>query len=97
MLLGGIMTTTQIELTDSQVGILRSFARKAGKTEDQLVTEVVSKFINDIGSNELSAAKRRQAIKATAGMWKDRDDLTDEFFEKLRKGWSRDIWDRDEQ
>jgi predicted DNA-binding protein len=89
MLLGGIMTTTQIELTDSQVGILRTFAQKTGKTEDQLVSEVISKFINDIGSNELSEAKRRQAIKAAAGIWKDRDDLTDEFFEKLRKESNR--------
>ncbi len=89
MLLEGVMTTTQIELTDSQAGILRMLAIKTGKTEDQLVTEAVSKFINDVGNKEVSESNSRRAIKAAAGIWKDRDDLTDDFFERLRKESNR--------
>ena len=38
----------------------------------------------------------REALENAKGMWKDRDDIP-QLLAELRKNWSRDIWDRDEQ
>lgn len=38
----------------------------------------------------------REAMENAKGMWKDRDDIPD-LFAELRKSWSRDVWDREEQ
>lgn len=83
------MTTAQVTLTDSQFDVLHTLSLKTGKSEDELVMEAVNKFIDEIGRKELSETGRREAIKAAVGIWKDRDDLTDEFFEQLRKESNR--------
>ncbi len=69
------MTTTTIELTESQFGILHSLAKKTGKTEDQLAAEVLSKFIDQ--NTEPIRSEWLAAVNAAAGIWEDRDDLSE--------------------
>ena len=38
----------------------------------------------------------REALENVRGMWKDRDDIP-QLFDDMRKEWSRDLWNRDEQ
>ena len=74
--------TTQIELTDSQYGILHSIAKNTGKTEDELVTEAVNKFISEMEKKDLLRNGRHQALMSVAGAWKNREDFSE--FEALR-------------
>ncbi|MCZ2390898.1 MAG: CopG family transcriptional regulator [Acidobacteria bacterium] len=78
-----------MELTESQLGILHLLSLKTGKTESELVKEAVNRFIDEFELREISESERRDAIEAAAGIWKDRDDLSDEFFEALRRESSR--------
>jgi predicted DNA-binding protein len=85
------MTVAHVKLTDSQFDVLQSLAVKTGKTEDELVNEAVSKFIEGIEKSDANGNGWREAMHAAKGLWKDRDDLPD--FEALRKEWDRsDRW-----
>lgn len=81
------MTTTQINLTDSQSDALQELSRRTGKTEDELLQEAVNKLIGEVGEAEAKRQKRLESLRRARGIWKDRDDLPD--FEKLRAEWDR--------
>ena len=76
------MTTAQINLTDSQTDALRKFARRTGKTEDELLQEAVNKLIGEVGEAEDKRQEWLEVLRQAKGIWKDRDDLPN--FEKLR-------------
>lgn len=87
------MTSAQINLTDSQADALHSLALETGKTEDELLQDVVQKFIGEIGDLKEKRKAWLAALRGAKGMWKDRDDLPD--FEKLRAEWDRsDRWSK---
>jgi predicted DNA-binding protein len=81
------MTTTEINLTDSQANALHALARRTGKSEDDLLREAVDRFIGDVSETATSHQKRLESLRQAKGMWKDRQDLPD--FEKLRREWDR--------
>ncbi len=72
---------------------------KAIREEKAAVPE---EFENDNGRDNAESAIRpgqgnwRKALENARGMWKDRDDIPD-LLGDLRKEWSRDVWDREEQ
>lgn len=81
------MTTTQINLTDSQADALQKIARRTGKSADELLQEAVNKLIGEVGEAEAERQKRLEKLRRARGIWKDRSDLPD--FEKLRAEWDR--------
>ncbi len=81
------MTTTQINLTDSQIDALHKLSVQTGKTEDELLQQAVNKLIDEVGETEAKRQKRLENLKQAKGIWKDRDDLPD--FQKLRTEWDR--------
>jgi predicted DNA-binding protein len=75
------MSATQLQLSDEEHRILQSISRRLGKTEEELVHEVVVRFLDE--QKEDWRVKLRQA----RGMWKDRDDLPD--LRELREEFNR--------
>ena len=76
------MVRTQIYLTEEQRNELIAMSRRQGKRQSQLIREAVDRFIESSSSQ-----RRREALNAAAGLWKNRSDLPD--FEAVRAGWDR--------
>ncbi len=76
------MVRTQIYLTEKQRNELVAMSRRQGKRQSELIREAVDRFIASSSSN-----RRRAALRAAAGMWKNRDDLPD--FDVVRAEWDR--------
>lgn len=77
------MVRTQIYLTENQRDELAAIAKNAGKKQSELIREAIDLFIDQAGTD-----RRELVLHKTAGMWKDRNDLTD--FETIRADWDRD-------
>ncbi|MDP6547123.1 MAG: ribbon-helix-helix domain-containing protein [Phycisphaerae bacterium] len=76
------MVRTQVYLTEREREELAALSEATGKTQSELIRQAVDSLI------EQSAAKRRDAVlRRAAGMWKDRDDLSD--FTAVRVEWDR--------
>ena len=72
----------QVNLTDKQRNGLAALSKATGKTQSQLIREAVDRLIE-----QSATSKRKAAVDAAAGMWKDRTDLPD--FAALRREWDR--------
>jgi len=86
---------TTIELTETQIKKLRSLAAKTGRSESQLTSEAVNKYIGELKDREAKQKRSHEALMSSAGGWKDREDLS--IFEEIRNEPSRfpDWMDRD--
>ena len=76
------MVRTQIYLTEKQRNELVAMSRRQGKRQSELIREAVDRFIASSSGN-----RRRAALRAAAGMWKNRGDLPD--FDAVRAEWDR--------
>jgi len=76
------MVRTQIYLTAQERDGLAHLTRSTGKKFSELVREAVNRLLDQSGP-----AKRDAVLTATAGLWKDRNDLPD--FTAERAGWDR--------
>ena len=76
------MRRTQLYLDDDLWGTLRIRSRQAGTS----VSDLVRRAVREKYSTGL--AGRQQAMRAFAGIWKDRSDLADSeaYVRALRKG-----------
>jgi metal-responsive CopG/Arc/MetJ family transcriptional regulator len=81
---GTIMFRTQVYLTSSEREGLDQIAQELGKHKSELIREAIDQFI--INSRSLKREKR-SALKAAAGLWKNREDLPD--LRSLRKEFDR--------
>ena len=77
------MTTTQINLTDSQADALQKLSRRTGKTEDELLQEAVNKLVSEVGEAEAKRQKWLESLRQAKAIWKNRDDLPN--LRQLRK------------
>ena len=76
------MVRTQIYLTERQRVELAAIARNGGRRQSELIREAIDRFI------EITSRRRRKEIlRETAGIWRDRSDLLD--FETIRAEWDR--------
>lgn len=87
------MPTTEINLSDANSEKLDALSRRTGKTKDDLLNEAVEHLPDESPSEAKAFEDWRAAMEQARGMWKDRDDLTDEFFQELRRDWDRRIPD----
>ena len=83
-----IMKRTQLYLDEGVWKLLQIQARQSGTTISELVRQAIREKYG------VSAEKRRKAMQAWVGMWKDRTDLpdTETYVRQLRKGdrrWKR--------
>ncbi len=76
------MVRTQIYLTERQRAELAALARNGGKRQSELIREAIDRFI-EITSRH----RRKEILRETAGIWRDRSDLLD--FEVVRAEWDR--------
>jgi hypothetical protein len=76
------MIRTQIYLTEDERTAIQALAAAAGKPQSEIIREAVDEMIARSG-----AAHRDAVLDATAGLWRDRDDLPD--FRALRQEWDR--------
>ena len=77
------MVLTQIYLTQEERDGLKAAAQATGRDETELIHEALSQWLAADRD-----ARRKAALEAAFGMWRDRDDLPD--FEELRRSWDRD-------
>jgi Ribbon-helix-helix protein, copG family len=77
-----IMRRTQLYLDDELWGTLRIRSQQAGTSISDLVRQAVREKYSS------GLADRQQAMRAFAGIWKDRTDLSDPdaYLRSLRKG-----------
>jgi hypothetical protein len=69
------MATTQIHLTEMESKALEEIAQEVGKTEEELLHEVVQNFIST--SKQMALVERRARLRQAQGMWRGREDLPD--------------------
>jgi Arc/MetJ family transcription regulator len=76
------MRRTQLYIDDDLWGTLRIRAQAAGTSVSDLVRQAVREKYST------GLAGRQQAMRAFAGIWKDRSDLADPeaYLRRLRKG-----------
>lgn len=76
------MKRTQLYLEENIWKLLQIHARQSGTSISELVRQAVREKYG------ISAAKRREAMQAVVGMWKDRTDLpsTETYVRQLRRG-----------
>lgn len=77
------MERTQIYLTTHQRDELNAIAKSSGKKLSELIREAVDSLIDRMGRDH-----KKEVLRKTAGMWKDRKDLPD--FEAIRTEWDRE-------
>jgi hypothetical protein len=71
------MIRTQISLTEEERTALRVLSSATGKSQSALIREAVDQMVG-----QFSKSRRDAVLKNAAGMWKDREDLSD--FDALR-------------
>jgi len=76
------MVRTQIYLTQQERAGLASLAKTSGMKLSELVRSAINSLLE-----HSSQSNRDAVLQATAGLWKDRDDLPD--FTVTRTGWDR--------
>ena len=76
------MLRTQIYLTDKQREELAAIARSSVKKQSEIIREVIYRVLEETREN-----RKEAAVREAAGMWKDRNDLTD--FRSLWSEWER--------
>lgn len=69
------MATIQIHLTEMESKALEEIAQEVGKTEEELLHEVVQNFIST--SKQMVLVERRARLRQAQGMWRGREDLLD--------------------
>ena len=74
---------TQIYLTRRQRDQLADIAGSENRRQSELIREAVDRFIEQHGRD-----RRESVLRAAAGIWKDRADLTS--LRALRNAWNRD-------
>ena len=79
------MRRTQLYLEENIWKLLQIHARQSGTS----ISELVRQAIRD--KYAISPAKRREAMQAVVGMWKNRTDLpdTETYIRQIRKGGRR--------
>lgn len=73
------MNRTQIYLTDDEVALLDAEATRLGATRSELIRRAIRA---QYGS--MDAASRRNALLASAGVWKGRTFTGSEYVEAIR-------------
>ena len=76
------MGTMQVQLTAAQQRSLQSLAADSGYTVEELVQEAVDQYLSSVTGPEY-----RDLIRRGAGLWQDREDLTE--FEARRAEFDR--------
>lgn len=76
------MIRTQIYLTDKQRAELAAIAKNMGKKQSEIIREAIDRLIDQSSQN-----RKIKILRKAAGIWKDRDDLTD--FRAIRSEWDR--------
>ncbi len=79
------MRRTQLFLDEDIWKVLQIRSRQSGTS----ISELVRQALRD--RYGISPVKRRRALQAVVGLWKDRNDLpdTEAYVRQLRKGGSR--------
>ncbi len=70
------MGRTQVYLTDEELELLADAAEKTGATRSELVRRAVRATYKRPPS---TPEERAEAVRATAGIWKDRPFTTEEY------------------
>lgn len=77
-----VMERTQIYLTARESAALDAAARRTGHTRSHLIREAIeAMYLRDTDIDE-----RARALRATAGIWADRPETTDEIIAGFRTG-----------
>lgn len=76
------MIRTQIYLTDKQRAELARIAKNMRKNQSEIIREAIDRLIDQTGQNQ-----KKAALRETAGIWKNRNDLPD--FRAIRSEWDR--------
>jgi len=78
------MVRTQIYLTSDERADLELLAENKGVKVSEIIRMAVKRLLE-----QSTPARRDAALKAAAGLWKDRNDLSD--FEAIRSEWDRSV------
>jgi hypothetical protein len=76
------MTTVTLSLDDAESDALRDLAEQTGRSPEELLGEVVRRFLTPPARSDWQSALRQ-----AAGIWKGRDDLPP--LSELRGEWER--------
>lgn len=77
-----IMERTQIYLSKQQAAALDREARRTGSTRSHLIREAIeARYRTPKDRDEIE-----RALRATAGLWRDRTETGEEYAERMRTG-----------
>jgi hypothetical protein len=76
-----IVERTQIYLSEAQAAALDREAKRSGVTRSHLIREALD---NRYGL-AVERERLRSALRATAGLWKDRSESGEAYVERIRK------------
>jgi len=76
------MTTTQINLSESEMRELEAISEAQGKTQDEILQEALEQFLS-----QHKQSNRLEALRQARGIWKGRNDVPD--VAALRQEWGR--------
>lgn len=77
-----IMERTQIYLSRAQAAALDREARRAGTTRSHLIREAIEARYGSASDPEVI----ERALRATAGLWRDRAETGEAYVERFRTG-----------
>lgn len=90
------MVPTRVYLPEETKEALRTLAEERDTSQSALIREALDAFLekDDGVRNE---EQRLENLRAARGIWRDREDVHEEFRE-IRESLDRDVWERgDEQ
>jgi len=76
------MERTQIYLSKAQAAALDREARRIGTTRSHLIREAIDARYGEVADGD----RIRRALRATAGLWKDRAGTGEAYVDQLRSG-----------
>lgn len=83
------MLRTQTYITEEQKKKIQSYIRKTGKKQASIIRLALDTFFT---AEQQSAKKnKKQKLLQCFGLWEQRNDLDDAYFENVRKSGNRDL------
>ena len=82
------MVSTQVYLPEETKDALRRLAERRGTSQSALVREALEHLLATPDTSE-----EEQRLDASFGIWKDRENIHEEFRE-IRESMDRDVWKR---
>jgi len=94
------MISTKVYLSKETKDALRNCAEERGTSQSALIREALESFLEGTASTheptESDNDETLENLRAARGIWKDRENIHEEFRE-IRKSMDRDVWEQSKE